>query len=117
WGATVGLLRAAGDAGRNALYRAEARGRELGRKEAQQTLERRTGDGYLQVELDRLRKMIREFEEASGLKLDHWNAGQLGREVRIVQAELARPGWSVEFLGTAARRVASQAEDVLNRAR
>lgn len=39
---------------------------------------------HASYELDRLREAVQKFEEASGVKLDAWNSGDIGRAVRVV---------------------------------
>lgn len=119
WATCVGLMRAAADSGLNALHRAEARGRERGYKEGIEAAERKSGDRVAKAALDELRATVREFEEASGLKItDRWaGVDDLGRLVAIVRNEMRMPGWMAQSVGSAARHTAERAEALLKDAR
>lgn len=115
WPETVGLLRATADCGVNVLARqyekGVADGLERGRKEAANGTvdgqERRRADLAV-ADLEAFRAAVREFEEASGIKLDRWGRqnARLGRLVKLVnEAILQGPE-------TIADRLAGQAEQL-----
>jgi hypothetical protein len=60
------------------LRAAEARGVELGRRSMQGTV------AEYQERAERYQQAIRAFEEAAGIRIQSWSAGQLGEAVRAV---------------------------------
>lgn len=121
WPAMIGLLRCARDAGQQALARAEARGRDMGREEANRSFERRSGDAHLRSQLEDLRARVAAFEAASGLKIDRWDGGErLGRLVAFanqvhvhpddLRKEIERAASTLDYLAGEARRLAQVAE-------
>ncbi len=102
-GTVIGILRAAADAGMNALSRAEARGRLAGQKEGRLRAERESADGAVKAALEELRWKVAKFEEASGVSIaDEWRLGEIGSAVAIVRREMADPGWTAKNIGRAA---------------
>jgi hypothetical protein len=92
WPAVIGLLRCARDAGTAALARAEARGRDMGRQQAEQRFEATNGDAHLRDQLATLRSQVEAFEAASGMKVDRWDGGErLGRLVAFANQVHAHP--------------------------
>ena len=92
WPAMIGLLRCARDAGTQAIARAEARGRDMGRTQAERSLEQRSGDAGLRRQLQDLQAQVRAFEAASGLTVDRWDGGErLGRLVAFANRAHAHP--------------------------
>lgn len=118
WPTIVGLLRAAADCGINALQRAEARGRELGREIGLREAERNTEEGLMKRELERLRSRVEAFEAASGLSIsDRWaNTSKLGNSVRLIHEEFKHPGRTAAVIGYAALNLESAAERLLKQA-
>lgn len=114
WPTMIGLLRAAADAGSNALAWARQQGWDEGLAHAKTRPEwnaeitdsseyRRTvGD------LERLRESVQAFEEASGIRLDHFTGGnqRLGAVVRAVQAAI------IQGPDTIDRRLVDQADSL-----
>jgi hypothetical protein len=84
WHSVIGIMRAASGAGFGALQRAEARGREIGAKQAEDRFERTTGDAVLREKHQALTEKVRLFEEASGIQLARtYDAERLGRLAKI----------------------------------
>ena len=117
WPAMIGLLRCARDAGSQALARAEARGRDEGRAQAEHAFERTTGNTYLRQELQELRSRVEAFEAASGLRVGRWDGGErLGRLVAFAneihahpddtRREMERAASTLDRLATELRRLA-----------
>lgn len=120
WPTLVGLLRAASDAGANALSRAEARGREEGRQHGLEEAKKRTAEGRAERELESLRQRVREFEEAAGIDISRrWGGMEsLGAAVRLLEGERHRgPGWIARSLGHQADAAVAAAERLLRSAR
>lgn len=117
WDATVGVLRAAQGCGVNALWRAEARGREQGRKQAEEEFQRRDPDETAKRRLEDLRERVRAFEEASGICVTepYREPTELGRIVAIVRKEFWSPGYTLEGVTHAVqklREVAGYANEI-----
>lgn len=107
WPTTVGLLRAAADAGVQALWRAEERGRERGYKEGQKHGPDRQAD-QLREQFADVQRRVSQFEAASGVTLgEYWNnhAADAGKAVALVLQQL-RTGQS---LAPYANRLATDA--------
>lgn len=105
WGTMIGLIRAAADAGANALYRAEQRGRAEGRALAEQP--GMDGDlGRLTREFDALTTQVDAFEKASGIRIgDLWTDGrEIGQIVATLQHERRHPG---SILGRASNSISN----------
>lgn len=113
WPAVIGLLRCARNAGSQALARAENRGREIGRQEAERAFETRNGDTYLRDQLVEVRSRVEAFEAASGLKVDRWDGGErLGRLVAFANQAHAHPDNVRDGIEQAARALEHLTEDV-----
>lgn len=111
WSTTIGVMRAAANAGVSALARAEARGRAAGREEGKGIAERGSNEGVARAALESLRAKVAKFEAASGVSLAApWGLGDIGAAVAIVQRELATPGWTAKQIGAAADMAARQYE-------
>jgi hypothetical protein len=105
WGACIGLLRASADTGLNALQHAEAKGRMIGREQAERELARSTGDERLRRQLAELTEKVEKFEQASGIDLAKcWDVDGLGESVALVQKIISSP---TRF----SQRLERQAED------
>lgn len=88
WGTTVGIMRAAANAGPAALQRAERSGFVRGIDEGQ----RRGRNPAVsdQTEAAALRKKISDFEAASGVSLaEEWRLGDIGEGVAILRGAFA----------------------------
>ena len=121
WPAMIGLLRCARDAGTQAIARAEARGRDMGRAQAERSFEQRTGDTYLRQQLQDLRAQVGAFEAASGMKVDRWDGGErLGQLVAFanqvhahpndLRRDIERAASTLDHLAADVRRLAQVAE-------
>jgi hypothetical protein len=118
WPTTVGLLRAASDAGVNALRRAEHRGRDAGFKAGQERAERNSPDGAAKAALDAMRERVSAFEAASGLDISTtWNAKAMGDAARLVHNEIRDPGWAARSIAMAADSTENAAKRLLEQAR
>jgi len=65
----------------------------------------------LEREKENLEKRVREFEEASGIKLDSWRLGKIGQAARFI-ADSFLHGDFDERLGNLANRIAEISEDL-----
>lgn len=120
WTACIGLLRAAADAGKSALWRAEERGRQRGIELGKAEAALGTPEGAAQREVERLRAKIAAFESASGLTLqDRWDGdlAQLGLLVRMAQEQVKQPGWLIEQLERETGYAVEAAERLLRQAK
>lgn len=118
WPQTVGLLRAAADAGVNALYRAEQRGYAKGLAVGEQQAERKSGEGYLRDRVTKLEGLVERFQEASGLDLrNDWEVDRVASLVGMVRAAHKNPEWVIHHLADPAERLASIAEALLKESR
>lgn len=115
-GTIIGLIRAAADAGPGALMRAENRGYDKGHREGVEVGKRNAPGGVDSKFLAELRAKVRDFEEASGINLDHrhsWPARRLGvlvarltdwdRDPDRLLANLDRSATSLAATSTATR--------------
>jgi hypothetical protein len=111
WPTCVGIMRAAANAGINALQRAEMRGRAAGREVGLREAERAGPDAYLSSQLAALRAQVEAFEEAAGIKIANtWEGGaRVGQLVALVEAEIRNPGWAADQLGRGAQALEEQA--------
>lgn len=81
WGTIVGCLRAAANCGVNALARAEQRGREEGRRRAEEN----GPDQYVREQLRRLEENIASFKAITGVDLTNgWTLGDQSRLVKMM---------------------------------
>lgn len=72
----------------------------------------KAGRESLQNEVDRLRQMIREFEQKSGVELQHYNIGSLVEAMLIVKnGELTNAKWQIEQIRQKAERVIEALKD------
>jgi hypothetical protein len=110
WEATIGLIRAAADAGPNALARAEQRGRAEGYKSGEAAAKRRDPDERLRSELETLRATVAEFEDASGIKIADRFGLAPARKIGEAVAVLTRWGQSPESLLDALEQVGKRIE-------
>lgn len=89
WPTMVGVLRAAQDAGVNALNRSYQQGFQAGHNKAS-TGNDGTHSGavaeHLGNELRSLKRAVAAFEEASGVQIRHWSGEHQGQAFRMLQA-------------------------------
>jgi hypothetical protein len=108
WEATIGLIRAAADAGPNALARAEQRGRTEGYKSGEAAAKRRDPDEMLRIQLEELRAVVSEFETASGISItERWgaHARHIGKAVAVLTKWGQSPEALLEALEQTGKRI------------
>lgn len=113
WPTVVGMLRAAQDCGYMVLQRARAAGRDEAMEYARREAERVSGDTALRDKLERLRRAVDAFKEASGIDItDEYSGRQYGQDVALIQnAYRARP----HGLASQIRRYARELDQHTNR--
>ena len=112
WPVAVSLMRASADAGVSALYRAEQRGYNRGVEVAKQQAERTSGDAMAKAEIERLRGVIRAFEEKSGLRLSSYDGPALAAKVALVTKAMHDPSWAASTVRGHGERLARSAREV-----
>jgi hypothetical protein len=111
WGACIGLMRAAADAGPNALFAADQKGYQRGFETGRREGERRSGDLALRSALDELRAAVETFEKASGLTVrSKWEAESSGHLAALIMRFVRDPQMFVEGLARQAADLAKTAE-------
>lgn len=113
WPTVVGLLRAAVDCGPNILLREYQRGLTDGRKRGAEEVQRRSADGVLRDENARLKKLIDEFEQASGIALSRaWSGGDIGRYVALARKAIGDPDFVARNIDSIAHQLGNQTRQV-----
>lgn len=113
WQSTIGLLRAAADAGFGALQRARDAGYQDGVKRGRMEVERETGDAYIRKQLDDLRQKVEAFQQASGVDIAQtWDAGELGRAFALATDWRLDPTRAADRLGKFGEQVAAEAKRI-----
>lgn len=93
---------------KEALRRAEARGRKEGLESAKASAD------HLEREVKRLEGVIATFEQASGVRLNHWEAGNIGKAVAFVrEGGVAYHERRLRDLAGVADKVAAAAREAL----
>lgn len=117
WPVVLGCLRAAADAGVNALYRARQDGRSQGYKEAEERIARQDG----RKELTQLRERCEAFKAATGIDIERaWSddlVTEYGETVRLVVDELRFRGSITAHITRAAEEMKRHAERSLSDAK
>jgi hypothetical protein len=119
WSHCVGLMRAAADAGIQALGRAERRGRDEGFRQGKEAAERGSPDGAAVRALEQLRQEVADFEAASGLKIaGEWgdHSKRLGAAVALVLKEWYDPGSATSKMARIAKHTGERARDLAKEA-
>ena len=114
WPTIVGLLRASADFGFNARNRAVSEGYDAGLVRGRE--ESATTPAAVSSELEALRKMMNEFEEASGLSIARWDARRVGGIVALIEEAERNPAAFLERIATSARGIGDQAKGLVRKA-
>lgn len=111
WQSTIGLLRAAADAGVGALQRARQAGWEEGLKQGRTEVARQTGDAFLRQKFEDLQAKVEAFRLASGVDIANaWDGGNLGRAFALANNWRHDPTRAVKRLDELSERVAAEAK-------
>lgn len=111
-GMFIGILRAAERAWWKPTSADFERVAQQARLEGYDAGKRAAGDkepADLQLELDRLRKTIREFNEKSGVQLHEYNGGDLGAAMQVLRLLESGRGWSLRARAEYAEHSLAQA--------
>lgn len=116
WESVVGLLRAAADAGPNALQRAEGRGFERGVAEGKRQTQVRDADGRARAELAALSERVRAFLDSAGLRdweiHDIDGAAKWGAILAAVRRWKSWPGRTLQDIDRIAGNLTREAADM-----
>jgi len=108
WSTCIGVMRASADAGHTALQRAEQRGHDQGVEVGKREAERQSGKAFVKAQLDNLRQVVQDFEEAAGLKIDEYSSGAIGRAVALVQRWSEDPALAADRLKRLSEQISRQ---------
>ena len=119
WTSVLGLLRASGGCGANALMQKFYEGRRVGAEEEVKRLQRTNGDERLRDELAALKEKVALFEKSSGLSItNNWDIEDTGKAVALVNKvkvcgrQIEALKHSAERIGVVSRELTTMAQEI-----